>query len=115
MEGLYCLHECLRNQTGREKEDAEVLRKHGEVQAKAVRMQSLLAGEAEQSSHKADAAYELGKINEEIGQADLAIYWLRTAEKRDASHKPTHALLAKIFEKKGQADEAAQERRLAGP
>jgi tetratricopeptide (TPR) repeat protein len=115
MEGLYCLHECLRNQTGREKEDAEVLRKHGEVQAKALRMESLLAGEAEQSSHKADAAYELGKINEEIGQADLAIYWLRTAEKRDASHKPTHALLAKIFEKKGRPDEAAQERRLAGP
>ena len=115
MEGLHCLHECLRNEAGREKEDADVLRKHGEVQAKALRMQSLLAGEAEQSSRKADAAYELGKMNEELGQADLAIYWLRTAERRDASHKPTHALLAQIFEKKGQPDEAAQERRLAGP
>jgi Tfp pilus assembly protein PilF len=114
VEGLHCLHECLRN-TGREKEDADVLRKHAEVQAKALRIQALLAGEAERPSQKADAAYELGKMNEELGQADLAIYWLRTAEKRDASHKPTHALLAEIFEKSGQKEEAAQERRLAAP
>ena len=115
VEGLYCLHDCLRNQPGREKEDAEVRRKHGEARTKNLRIQALLAGEAERPSQKADAAYELGKMNEELGQADLAIYWLRTAEKRDASHKPTHALLAKIFEKSGREEEAAQERRLAGP
>jgi tetratricopeptide (TPR) repeat protein len=115
VEGLHCLHDCLRNQPGREKEDAEVLRKHDEARNKSLRIQALLAGEAERPSQKADAAYELGKMNEELGQADLAIYWLRTAEKRDASHKPTHALLAEIFEKSGQEEEAAQERRLAGP
>jgi tetratricopeptide (TPR) repeat protein len=115
VEGLYNLHDSLRNQPGREKEDAEVLRKHEEAKAKGLRIQALLAGEAERPSQKADAAYELGKLNEELGQADLAIYWLRTAESRDASHKPTHALLAKIFEKSGREDEAAQERRLAGP
>jgi tetratricopeptide (TPR) repeat protein len=114
-EALYCLHECLRNQPGREKEDAAVLRKQDEVLAKTYRIQALLAGGAEQPSQKADAAYELGKMNEEMGQADLAIYWLRTAEKRDKTHKPTHALLAKLLEKNGYEDEAAQERRLAGP
>jgi Flp pilus assembly protein TadD len=115
LEALHNLHESLRAQPGREKEDAEVLRTEEEVQAKGARIQALLAGEAEQPSQKADAAYELGKMNEEMGQPDLAIYWLRTAEKRDAKHKPTHALLAKIFEKSGREDEAAQERRLAGP
>jgi hypothetical protein len=54
-------------------------------------------------------------MNEEMGQGDLALYWLRTAEKRDANHKPTHALLADILEKAGHEEEAAQERLLAGP
>jgi len=57
----------------------------------------------------------LGKINDEMGQEDLALYWLRTAKKRDANHKPTHALLADILEKGGHKEEAAQERLLAGP
>ena len=50
-----------------------------------------------------------------MGQEDLALYWLRTAKKRDANHKPTHALLADILEKGGHKEEAAQERLLAGP
>ena len=114
-EALNGLHDCLRNQPGREKEAAAVLQKRDEVRAKSLRIQTLLAGEAERPSAKADAAYELGKMNEEMGHGDLALYWLRTAEKRDANHKPTHALLADILEKNGHEEEAAQERRLAGP
>jgi tetratricopeptide (TPR) repeat protein len=113
-EALYCLHECLR-EPSQEKEAAAVLQKHDEALAKSLRIQALLAGEAERPSAKADAAYELGKINDEMGQEDLALYWLRTAKKRDANHKPTHALLADILEKGGHKEEAAQERLLAGP
>ncbi len=114
-ETLYGLHDSLRAQPGRDEEAAAVLRQYDEVRAKNLRMAALLAGEAERPSQKADAAYELGKMNDEMGQGDLAVYWLRTAEKRDANHKPTHALLAKVLEKAGRPEEAAQERRLAGP
>jgi predicted Zn-dependent protease len=114
IEALNGLHDCLR-EPSQEKEAAAVLKKYDEVMAKGARMQALLAGEAERPSAKADAAYELGKMNDEMGQGDLALYWLRTAEKRDANHKPTHALLADILKKGGHEEEAAQERRLAGP
>ena len=113
-EALNGLYDALRAQD-RQKEAAVVLQKRDEVLAKNLRMQALLSGEAEHSSQKADAAYELGKITEEMGQGDLAIYWLRTAEKRNPNHKPTHALLAKIFQQNGLEEEAAQERRLAAP
>ena len=91
------------------------MKRYNELAALAQRMQALLTGEVERSSQEAGPAYELGKLNHELDQDDLAVYWLRTAEKRDPSHKPTHALLADLLEKKGDKEEANRERALATP
>jgi tetratricopeptide (TPR) repeat protein len=107
------LFDSLRAQPGREAEAEQELQKTKELTAAALRMQALLKGESDRPSEDVESAYELGKLNMELGQDDLAAYWLRTAEKRDANHKPTHALLADLLEKKGFKDEADRERALA--
>ncbi len=107
------LYDSLRGQPGRETEADEALKKYNQQVAFSRRLQELLSGEVEEASTNPEPAYELGKMNLELGRDDLGLYWLNTALKRDASHKPTHALLADYFAKKGDTEEAAKHRRLA--
>ena len=68
----------------------------------------------EQASTNPAPAYELGKLNLELGNDDVALYWLnKVALVRDPNHKPTHALLADYYEKKGDKKEAEMQRALA--
>ena len=107
------LYDSLRGQPGRETEADEALKKYNQQVAFSRRLQELLSGEVEEASTNPEPAYELGKMNLELGRDDLGLYWLNTALKRDPSHKPTHALLADYFAKKGDTEEAAKHRRLA--
>ena len=109
------LSNCLRAMPGREAEGEAELKKHDQLVATAKRIQTLLAGDIPKSARGANQAYELGSLYLDLGRDDVALYWLRIAEKRDANHKPTHALLADFFEKKGDKDQAAQERSQAAP
>lgn len=110
-EALNSLHDSLRGQPGREAEAAEALKKRDEASAFAQRMQHLLSGEVDRSSKDPGPAYELGKMNLDLGRDDVALYWFNTALQRDPDHQPTHALLADYFEKKGDKENAARHRR----
>jgi Tfp pilus assembly protein PilF len=107
------LFDSLRGRPGREAEADAVQEKYLRMAAGARRMHELLTGEVESASADPGPAAELGKLYMDAGQDDLAIYWLNTALKRDPSHKPTHALLADYFQKKGDKETAAEHRRAA--
>jgi len=107
------LYDSLRGQPGREAEADDALKNYNRQIAFARRLQELLSGEVEQASTNPEPAYELGKMNLEMGREQLGLYWLNTALKRDKDHKPTHALLADYFAKKGDKEAAAGHHRLA--
>lgn len=107
------LYDSLRGQPGREAEADDAQKKLEETAAFGHRFQQLLSGEVEQASTNPEPAYELGKMNLELGREDLGLYWLNTALKRDPDHKPTHALLADYLAKKGDKEAAARHHRLA--
>jgi tetratricopeptide (TPR) repeat protein len=108
------LYDSLRGQPGREAEADAELKKYNELVVIAKRIQALQNREVEQASQRAEPAYELGRLNLELGNDDIAMHWLKTAEQRDATSKPTHFLLAELYEKKGDKEEAARQRALAG-
>ena len=108
------LYDSLRSQPGRASEADAELKRYNELVVIARRIQTLLANEVEQASTNPMPAYELGKLNLDLGNDDAALYWLnKVALVRDANHKPTHALLADYYEKKGDKKEAELHRALA--
>ncbi len=108
------LYDSLRAQPGRAAEAEAELKRYNELVAVARRIQTLLTDEVEQASTNPAPAYELGKLNLELGNDDVALYWLnKVALVRDPNHKPTHALLADYYEKKGDKKEAEMQRALA--
>jgi tetratricopeptide (TPR) repeat protein len=113
-EAHWALHDCLSAQPGREAEADAEAKKHESLARAARRMESLQANELDQSPTDPAPAYELAKLNWDLGNDDVAKHWLNVALERDRNHQPSHALLAELYEKKGDKDAAARERALAG-
>lgn len=59
--------------------------------------------------------HEMGVLLMRNGQEQQGLRWLDTALRVDPRHQPTHATLADYFERRGQPQEAARHRALAGP
>ncbi len=111
----HALYDSLRVQPGRSAEADTELKRYNELADINRRIERLMTNEVEQASTNPAPAYELGKLNLELGNDDAGLYWLtKVALARDPNHKPTHALLADYFEKKGDKQAAEIQRALAG-
>ena len=57
--------------------------------------------------------YEMGILLVRTGHPDVGERWLQSALSLDPDHKPTHAALAELYERQGDASRAAEHRKKA--
>jgi tetratricopeptide (TPR) repeat protein len=109
-DALYQLYTCLQQQSGRDREAAEVLKRHEAAVADMGRLRTLLQVPLERTPHDATIISEVGELWLRLGEEKIALDWLYRALKENPQHALTHEVLARHFESKGQKDKAAEHR-----
>lgn len=102
-----CLHGLRKDQEAKQWED-RLARVETDLRQVKKTMSQVLA-----SPEDPNPRCELGVIFLRNSQEKEGLRWLNSALRCDPRHRPTHQALADHFEKQGQADLAAQHRRLA--
>ncbi len=114
-EALYTLSSVLQVQ-GRTAEAVATLKDYQHYKARLDRANKLLREVADSTQATAADYAEVGALLLEVGQQRVGLYWLHQALERDPGHRAAHAALAAHYDKRGDAQTAAEHRRwLAGP
>jgi tetratricopeptide (TPR) repeat protein len=72
-----------------------------------------LQAQVERGGRGVAASHELGSLFLRLGSEDVGLRWLRAALEEAPDHRPTHALLADYYTRKGDLARAAEHGRLA--
>jgi tetratricopeptide (TPR) repeat protein len=106
---LFTLSQCLEKQ-GKESEATKVLLRQKAAEADSMRLAELLNREVERVPHNADVLSEVGAIYLRLGDENKGLEWLYRALQEDENHKPSHELLVRFHESKGNSQKAAEHR-----
>jgi tetratricopeptide (TPR) repeat protein len=109
-EALFNLAAALRLQ-GRSDEAAAVLREHERYKELVDRANDLIQNKVDKAGAGPDTASEIGNLMLQMGRDKVGLYWMDQALLKDPGHQPTHEILAKYYERRGEMDQAAAHRR----
>jgi Flp pilus assembly protein TadD len=109
-EALFNLAAALRLQ-GRSDEEAAVLREHERYKELVDRANDLIQNKVDKAGAGPDTASEIGNLMLQMGRDKVGLYWMDQALLKDPGHQPTHEILAKYYERRGDTDQAAAHRR----
>src|SRR5262249_22716850 len=92
-------------------EARKALKQHQQAEAVLNRTNKLLREVVDSPAARPDDYAELGELLLGIKQEGRGVYWLYQALERDPQNQQAHRALAVYYERKGQAEKAAQHRR----
>lgn len=106
---LYVFYQCLEQQ-GKESEAAKVLARHKAAETDTARLTELLTFEVERAPGNPDLLSEVGAIWLRLGEDKVGREWLYRALGENENHRPSHEVLLRYYELKGDAEMAAPHR-----
>jgi tetratricopeptide (TPR) repeat protein len=112
-EAMYALAQCM--QLLAKEEDAKQWRKQLEGVEKELKHFEETIIQITEKPKDADLRKEAGATLMRLGRDGEGLTFLQSALKIDPKHRPTHAVLADYYERKGKKDLAEEHRRLAQP
>jgi tetratricopeptide (TPR) repeat protein len=107
---LYALFQCLEQQ-GKESESAKIYNRYKEAQADARRLAQLVNPNKGQLPEDANVLSEVGALCLRLDEEKAGLSWLYRALRADPNHKPTHEILLRYYESKGDTQHAEEHRR----
>lgn len=107
---LYALFQCLEQQ-GKESESAPIYARYKEVEADVRRLGQLIDPKKGQLPEDAKVLSEVGALCLRLAEEKAGLSWLHRALRADPNHKPTHEILLRYYEAKGDAAKAEEHRR----
>jgi tetratricopeptide (TPR) repeat protein len=111
-ETVYNLMLCLQDQ-GKRDEAAKWRARLDAIGADLQRL-SAVVRQIPDAPHDADLRRRAGEILLRNGHEEEGLRWLNSALEQDPGHRATHQALADYYEQRGQDEEAARHRKLAG-
>ena len=97
---------------GREAEAMVLQQEHAKLNERNIRVNYLLRDRADKPDATADEWCEIGSLFLEMKMAPRGIYWLDKVLARVPDHQGAHRELMDYYERKGDAEQAANHRRM---
>src|SRR5262249_9909490 len=110
----YLLFQCLQQQ-GKDEEAEQEQARLKRVEADIVRLIEISNKEMAPNPHDPALHHEVASLLMNMGHEELGVRWLHSALRQDPKYRPSHLALAEYYERTGDAAQAAEHRRLAGP
>lgn len=107
---LYALFQCLEQQ-GKESESAAVYVRYKQVEADVRRLAQLVNPQKGQLPEDAGVLSEVGALCLRLDEDKAGLSWLYRALRANPNHKPTHEILLRYYESKGDTRQAEEHRR----
>ena len=110
-EGRFILVSALRLQ-GREAEAAVVQEEQAKFNERNIRVTQLLRDRADRPDATPEELFEIGALFQEMQMVSQSLYWFEKVLARDPRHQKAHRELMNYYERKGDAEQAANHRRM---